>query len=1164
MSSSVASSPVLFDSPPPGLEPAPLRIPDRKSRGSDDANDSEFWGTYGGHHAPSPTLEEPCLTPPPSNYGHPVPLSHRRVTSNKLDSLVSKFEILDAVNNTDEEVTWLPRHSTKNKPGTKEEPHHLSPPRTSSLARKTLERSTSSQEKASTAEESSDLSPLSSRPKVPARRSNLPPTSHLKVITAGDVLPPVTPSKHPQSLTETGKDSAFKSTKSLLDPAAFRVNQPDLNLVGTSPRRLPTSRSANKASPMGPKSPGSFRSAIAALNDSSASNETDPKLTENHGRDRGTVTKSGCNGKPSVADLRESFEKMSHITGSKSVQQTPTKKKSMGASVQQSGSSSREKSGSTDSGLGMVETASKVPAQESSKIYNTPPSSRAKSPLATDGLFRTPTYHARARRTPVTGLPTSKGSRQRQAMLTKSRTTDLSSIISCSAAGSDEDGDGRAAETFKDNGLQGAFPSSGLVCSTQPSDANKAFVPSASNEQRSPIQANQNFHEQAATMGSLEGNSTSNMPFIQPIPVIVRPISRPSSKSDPTTRRTAKVADLRRLFDRPSFRRSSPTGLVSFARRHQFATSSAGPRDAPRNRHLAEYTTSSNETSSYKQTSPPELTTEISLNDFSCRFSHDQDQVPKPSEVIASAMAFGEETGMLSSISRASFHDEPDETESDQDDSPLKRRIKHFEHLQISSNPKGLAYGRAKSHDANLHAAFKASCPERKTSKAKNGQWLRERGARTWRRISNSLNISTDGGNDTPNRLYRGESNLETFSPSHRDISFGFSLHRMSTPFHLSLIAPHNTPTHYREYSSEASHEAMIAELKSHSSYLSRTRSSPATRPPKHLLPLYAARKSRAVIRRFTSSSNRSSEAYDFGLDGGVESKPSRQSEAQLFANPNQNIESSSELLMHPPSSTEGAPLAQVSTLPTSGELAKKTIKDAKKATKEKERETKAAAKAAAKETKSKQKGKQKARFVSLGSSRKHTSSRKPTPHPNILETSDQSEASEGAARGGGGNTKPPQQKQRERSWGKITASGFMVRQAKVDELHQPKPQRPGQVKKIVNMYKEKSTSLLRIVSGNQSTHSHHAGRSGTTGESSGAAAGRQGAAAGSSWRRRWVGNTDGEGYSAPRNDQVKSKRPHESNGKTGRDEKATSLGQEGGGEYDSFTHIIGNDGTYE
>lgn len=216
MSSSVASSPVLFNSPPPGLKPAPLRIPDRKSKGSDDANEREFWGAYADHHTPpSPTSKEPCMTPPPSSHGHSGSLNYRRVTSTKLDSLVSKFEILDAVNNADEEVPWLPQHPTSNNPDVNPDSQHLSPPQASSLARRVLGHSTSSHEKASTTEDSSDLSPLSTRPIIPARRSNLPPSSQSKVITTDDALPPATPSRKSHGLPKVEKDSVDRATRTV-------------------------------------------------------------------------------------------------------------------------------------------------------------------------------------------------------------------------------------------------------------------------------------------------------------------------------------------------------------------------------------------------------------------------------------------------------------------------------------------------------------------------------------------------------------------------------------------------------------------------------------------------------------------------------------------------------------------------------------------------------------------------------------------------------------------------------------------------------------------------------------------------------------------------------------------------------------------------------------
>ncbi|KAI1336489.1 hypothetical protein F5Y15DRAFT_418798 [Xylariaceae sp. FL0016] len=49
--------------------------------------------------------------------------------------------------------------------------------------------------------------------------------------------------------------------------------------------------------------------------------------------------------------------------------------------------------------------------------------------------------------------------------------------------------------------------------------------------------------------------------------------------------------------------------------------------------------------------------------------------------------------------------------------------------------------------------------------------------------------------------------------------------------------------------------------------------------------------------------------------------------------------------------------------------------------------------------------------------------------------------------------------KDKERAWDKKTESGFVVRQTDNIKLKHPKAQRPGSIKKIVNMYKEKSSS---------------------------------------------------------------------------------------------------------
>ncbi|KAH7030706.1 uncharacterized protein B0I36DRAFT_362532 [Microdochium trichocladiopsis] len=57
----------------------------------------------------------------------------------------------------------------------------------------------------------------------------------------------------------------------------------------------------------------------------------------------------------------------------------------------------------------------------------------------------------------------------------------------------------------------------------------------------------------------------------------------------------------------------------------------------------------------------------------------------------------------------------------------------------------------------------------------------------------------------------------------------------------------------------------------------------------------------------------------------------------------------------------------------------------------------------------------------------------------------------------------------KERVWTSKTDSGFAVRHADLGTIQEPKPRRPGQVKKIVNMYKDKTTSMRSLGRGGSS-----------------------------------------------------------------------------------------------
>ena len=49
--------------------------------------------------------------------------------------------------------------------------------------------------------------------------------------------------------------------------------------------------------------------------------------------------------------------------------------------------------------------------------------------------------------------------------------------------------------------------------------------------------------------------------------------------------------------------------------------------------------------------------------------------------------------------------------------------------------------------------------------------------------------------------------------------------------------------------------------------------------------------------------------------------------------------------------------------------------------------------------------------------------------------------------------------KKKDRSWSKKTESGFVVRHADVEKIREPKPRRPEQVRKLINLYREKAAS---------------------------------------------------------------------------------------------------------
>ncbi|KAI1189108.1 hypothetical protein F5B17DRAFT_439098 [Nemania serpens] len=116
-------------SPPSNLKPAPLRIPLRKAAASLDDNPVTVAAQHRGGHGDTPASASrrkyASHQPHPDNITRALP--HRRELNSKLESLVSRFETLDAANSADTSVPQYPNKSYEPRvAGSKQNPQHMS------------------------------------------------------------------------------------------------------------------------------------------------------------------------------------------------------------------------------------------------------------------------------------------------------------------------------------------------------------------------------------------------------------------------------------------------------------------------------------------------------------------------------------------------------------------------------------------------------------------------------------------------------------------------------------------------------------------------------------------------------------------------------------------------------------------------------------------------------------------------------------------------------------------------------------------------------------------------------------------------------------------------------------------------------------------------------
>lgn len=426
---------------------------------------------------------------------------------------------------------------------------------------------------------------------------------------------------------------------------------------------------------------------------------------------------------------------------------------------------------------------------------------------------------------------------------------------------------------------------------------------------------------------------------------------------DYAARWNGKVADLRRLFDR-----SSPSAFMSFDRRQRQTLPGLSTAHLNSQSHEVSEPSTSLRSSPVSQTtsSPPALTTVISVDDFACSF-----------------VDGGHQQSHSNATARPHLEPHSDSSPPVTHESPLKDRINHFEHL----------HSRSQSYDTGAQDELrsgslvpKQEMPIAVTPKATNN---RHPVHSVWRRISQTLTHFSDGSRETHEH-------------------YGSSYQTYSASIELSRSPPSRT-----------------------------------------IFPLLPARKSFPLMQRFSSGGTG---RYIFDLDGANQSV-AHVPDAAVFTNgpkkaasnetpqvlpsllnvPRDAEQERSSFASERHSSVRDEPHRTFGGLPKGSEL----LKQVSEQDRARQKHEKKINKIAAREER-----------------RKRVANRK---HSKIDATK-----------------VIVKHTAKERQWDKHTSGGFVVREAGLTagDMREPKPHKPGQVKKVLNYSKEKSTSLLRIVSG--------------------------------------------------------------------------------------------------
>ncbi|KAI0967328.1 hypothetical protein F4678DRAFT_446260 [Xylaria arbuscula] len=517
---------------------------------------------------------------------------------------------------------------------------------------------------------------------------------------------------------------------------------------------------------------------------------------------------------------------------------------------------------------------------------------------------------------------------------------------------------------------------------------------------------------------SAEDSSIKGQPEVLGVSTASLPGSRP-------TQGVGKVSQLRKFFERSSKLLYSPLSLMNSrpileqndsnsALMGSYPSSSWDGSESPR----------SIRTLARRISIVPSLTTEISVNDFFCDF------VGRPScEESPVTVSQSENIGKVGSVMKQ--------------ESPVKNRIQQFERFSRDSLKAAAA---SQKHDKHDHGGPPSAFEKDNRAGGKRGMvgsWrpIHKKGVAIWRKISNSLSYSFDSWKDC-NSYHEQISAAEdtglnptsdhSTSPANdlkhgfRHFSpFGYSMHRVT---HMSrqFVTPSHTASSIQLTDKDTPSIAPRRALNT-----SYSRPSPDTPPPPLII-----RKSLPIIARVRSGLHRSN---GFGLDGHFPSKPVLEEEFRP-----------SDVPTSGPSTPQGDPdaLLKVMLKQSAAERSRRR-EDEKHLRRDKKLRALAI-----------WKGKGKADTVA--------------PLPSTGEVGPSEETTKKHDRGkwkGKGKEKEVELKEsdghsskgQDNETNKKTESGFEVFESKDVKLRHPKPRRPGQVRKVANMYKEKGSSGASI-----------------------------------------------------------------------------------------------------